>query len=120
MAVVTLNVHFRGLRGSEVPKSVKKIFLGGLAKIVFMQFNPTYHVEKSTESGTFQDRIKVSKDKILIFELRKHPHLIELLQVQDHDQNGGGRAQCVSQGQHFQGDLSANFVFDIFTLKRRT
>ena len=62
MAVVTLNVHFRGLRGSEVPKSVKKIFLGGLAKIVFMQFNPTYHIDKSTDSGTFQDRIKVSRD----------------------------------------------------------
>ena len=60
MAVVTLNVHFRGLRGSEVPNSVKKVFLGGLAKIVFMQFNPTYNEEKSRESGSFQDHIKVS------------------------------------------------------------
>lgn len=58
MAVVTLNVHFRGLRGSEVPNSVKKVFLGGLAKIVFMQFNPTYNEEKSRESGSFQDHIK--------------------------------------------------------------
>ena len=59
MAVVTLNVHFRGLRGAEVPNSVKKIFLGGLAKIVFMQFNPTYNEEKRG-SDTFQERIKVS------------------------------------------------------------
>ena len=60
MAVVTLNVHFRGLRGSEVPNSVKKVFLGGLAKIVFMRFNPTYHEEKSKAPGSFQERIKVS------------------------------------------------------------
>ena len=59
MAVVTLNVHFRGLRGAEVPNSVKRIFLGGLAKIVFMQFNPTYHAEKAKESGTIKERIKV-------------------------------------------------------------
>ena len=59
MAVVTLNVHFRGLRGAEVPNSVKRIFLGGLAKIVFMQFNPTYQAEKPKKSGKIQERIKV-------------------------------------------------------------
>ena len=61
MAVVTLNVHFRGLRGSEVPSSIKKIFLGALARIVFMQFNPaTYEEEKLKEQETFQERIRVS------------------------------------------------------------
>ena len=59
MAVVTLNVHFRGLRGAEVPNSVKRLFLGGLSKIVFMQFNPTYNEEKSSGSDKFHKRLKV-------------------------------------------------------------
>ena len=61
MAVVTLNVHFRGLRGAEVPSSVKKVFLSGLARVVFMQFSPNFQTqEKSETSDTFEQRVKVS------------------------------------------------------------
>ena len=59
MAVVTLNVHFRGLRGAEVPSSVKKVFLSGLARVVFMQFSPSFErAEKSQASDTFEQRMK--------------------------------------------------------------
>ncbi|XP_023342572.1 neuronal acetylcholine receptor subunit alpha-10 isoform X2 [Eurytemora carolleeae] len=36
MAVVTLNIHYRGLRGAEVPEQIKSIFLGFFARIVFV------------------------------------------------------------------------------------
>ena len=65
MAVVTLNVHFRGLRGAEVPRSVKKIFLSGLARIVFMQFSPSFAMSEkfgggAEHSDTFEQRMRVS------------------------------------------------------------
>ena len=65
MAVVTLNVHFRGLRGAEVPRSVKKIFLSGLARIVFMQFSPSFAMSEkfggvADRSDTFEQRMRVS------------------------------------------------------------
>ena len=66
MAVVTLNVHFRGLRGAEVPRSVKKIFLSGLARIVFMQFSPSFAMSEKFggvadhRSDTFEQRMRVS------------------------------------------------------------
>ena len=63
MAVVTLNVHFRGLRGAEVPGSVKKIFLSGLARLVFMQFSPSFVVQDNCSvvehSDTFEQRMRV-------------------------------------------------------------
>ena len=60
MAVVTLNVHFRGLRGAEVPSTVKKVFLSGLARVVFMQFSPSFErAEKSENPDTFEQRMKV-------------------------------------------------------------
>lgn len=63
MAVVTLNVHFRGLRGAEVPRSVKKIFLSGLARIVFMQFSPSFAMSEkfggvADRSDTFEQRMR--------------------------------------------------------------
>ena len=62
MAVVTLNVHFRGLRGAEVPRTVKKVFLSGLARVVFMQFSPNFQSqEKSETSDTFEQRMRVSR-----------------------------------------------------------
>ena len=63
MAVVTLNVHFRGLRGAEVPRTVKKVFLSGLARVVFMQFSPNFQTEeKSQTSDTFEQRMRVSTE----------------------------------------------------------
>ena len=63
MAVVTLNVHFRGLRGAEVPRTVKKVFLSGLARVVFMQFSPNFQsVEKSQTSDTFEQRVRGSTE----------------------------------------------------------
>jgi len=38
MAVVTLNIHYRGLRGSKVPPLTRLIVLGYLAKLVFLKF----------------------------------------------------------------------------------
>ena len=35
MAVVTLNIHYRGLRGSKVPPLTRLIVLGYLAKYVY-------------------------------------------------------------------------------------
>ena len=63
MAVVTLNVHFRGLRGAEVPRTIKKVFLSGLARVVFMQFSPNFQSqEKSETSDTFEQRMRVSTE----------------------------------------------------------
>ena len=76
MAVVTLNVHFRGLRGAEVPKSVKKVFLSGLARIIFMQFSPTGEQQNcqtpphSDHCDTFQHKIRVKVDTIYEIDLR--------------------------------------------------
>ena len=42
MAVVTLNIHHRGLRGSRVPPWVRKIILGYLAKYVQKSHNTIY------------------------------------------------------------------------------
>ena len=65
MAVVTLNVHFRGLRGSEVPKGVKKLFLGILAKAVFMEFNPALAANKSEDpGGSFESKMRVSDQSV--------------------------------------------------------
>ena len=85
MAVVTLNVHFRGLRGAEVPRSVKKVFLSGLAKIIFMNFSPnivTQPPQTQTSGGdTFERRIRVGGG-----ENKKHiksvKYFSELFQVQ--------------------------------------
>ncbi|XP_014216495.2 neuronal acetylcholine receptor subunit alpha-10-like [Copidosoma floridanum] len=38
LAVVTLNLHHRGVRGTRVPPSVKSLVLDKLAKIVFLNF----------------------------------------------------------------------------------
>ncbi|XP_068240125.1 neuronal acetylcholine receptor subunit alpha-9-like [Palaemon carinicauda] len=38
MSVLTLNIHHRGVRGTEVPHIIKKIVLGGLSKLVFLLF----------------------------------------------------------------------------------
>ncbi|XP_068240132.1 neuronal acetylcholine receptor subunit alpha-9-like [Palaemon carinicauda] len=38
MSVLTLNIHHRGVRGTEVPHIIKNIVLGGLSKLVFLHF----------------------------------------------------------------------------------
>ncbi|XP_057375238.1 neuronal acetylcholine receptor subunit alpha-10-like [Daphnia carinata] len=39
LSVVTLNLHHRGLRGTEVPYILRRIILGGLARLVFLRFD---------------------------------------------------------------------------------
>lgn len=39
LSVVTLNIHHRGTRGTEVPHYVKKIVFGALAKILFINID---------------------------------------------------------------------------------
>lgn len=39
MAVVTLNIHHRGVRGNEVPEVVKQFVLGFLSRFVFLHFD---------------------------------------------------------------------------------
>ncbi|CAL4133686.1 unnamed protein product, partial [Meganyctiphanes norvegica] len=47
MSVLTLNIHHRGIRGTEVPKFVKKLVLGWVAKLVFLRFEePVSNVEE--------------------------------------------------------------------------
>ncbi|XP_045612639.1 neuronal acetylcholine receptor subunit alpha-7-like [Procambarus clarkii] len=41
MSVVTLNIHHRGVRGTEVPRLVKMVVLGWLSKLVFLHFEPS-------------------------------------------------------------------------------
>lgn len=41
LSVVTLNVHHRGVRGSGVPKLLRKLVLGPLARVAFVHFDPT-------------------------------------------------------------------------------
>lgn len=45
LSVVTLNLHHRGLRGTEVPYILRRIILGGLARLVFLRFD----VERRSE-----------------------------------------------------------------------
>lgn len=40
MSVLTLNIHHRGVRGTEVPRVVKMVVLGWLSKLVFLHFEP--------------------------------------------------------------------------------
>ena len=39
MAVLTLNIHHRGVRGNEVPAIIRRIFLGYFSRIVFLHFD---------------------------------------------------------------------------------
>jgi len=39
LSVVTLNLHHRGLRGTEVPRIFRRIILGGLGRLVFLRFD---------------------------------------------------------------------------------
>lgn len=65
MAVVTLNVHFRGLRGAEVPNSVKRIFLNIVPRLMFMSM-PSFEVEERRDAlaerpDTFEQRVRVGE-----------------------------------------------------------
>ncbi|XP_050704545.1 neuronal acetylcholine receptor subunit alpha-10-like, partial [Eriocheir sinensis] len=40
MSVLTLNIHHRGVRGTEVPRLIKRMVLGGLARFLFLHFHP--------------------------------------------------------------------------------
>jgi hypothetical protein len=40
LSVVTLNVYHRGVRGTGVPRFVRALILGKLARLVFFQFEP--------------------------------------------------------------------------------
>jgi hypothetical protein len=66
MAVVTLNIHHRGVRGNEVPEVVKHIVLGFLSRFVFLQFDASIQNSQGrgiaiSPSSTSSDE-KVSQD----------------------------------------------------------
>ena len=39
LAVLTLNIHHRGVRGNEVPAVIRRIFLGYFSRMVFLHFD---------------------------------------------------------------------------------
>ena len=45
MTVLTLNIHHKGLRGTEVPALVKKICFGYLAKVLCLSLETTTPLE---------------------------------------------------------------------------
>lgn len=71
LAVVTLNIHHRGMRGREVPSLVKKIVLGCLAKIMLIKFqvpdakfNDIKPVSKNIDLSHYKGREKRERDEI--------------------------------------------------------
>ncbi|XP_069952220.1 neuronal acetylcholine receptor subunit alpha-10 isoform X2 [Cherax quadricarinatus] len=64
MSVVTLNIHHRGGRGTEVPKVVKKLVLGGLSKFLFLQFHPLAHEDKRPHLNDLRPELGVRLDSI--------------------------------------------------------
>ena len=60
MAVVTLNIHCRGLRGAEVPHKIKAVFLGVLAQILFLEFQRPFS-KKTKRKESFHVPLNVSR-----------------------------------------------------------
>ena len=54
MAVVTLNIHHRGVRGNEVPVFVRTFVLGFLSRFCFLQFD-TGHNRKDRQQQEDED-----------------------------------------------------------------
>lgn len=52
LSVVTLNIYHRGVRGSAVPKILKKIVLEKLAPLIFMTFQTRYQTQPREVSVT--------------------------------------------------------------------
>merc|ERR1719412_1932341 len=63
MAVLTLNIHHRGVRGMEVPDIIKQVILGYLSKIVFLHFDrpddvsSAYALSKAPPGTSVSDRL---------------------------------------------------------------
>ena len=55
LAVVTLNIHHRGYRGDEVPKTVKSVILGYMARALFLHFDPTQNSNSRTGDNNTVD-----------------------------------------------------------------
>ncbi|CAG0886492.1 unnamed protein product [Cyprideis torosa] len=58
LSVVTLNLHHRGMRGREVPKIIKTLVFGYLAKLLWIRLDPPDHVQSSPKQASkqvFQD-----------------------------------------------------------------
>lgn len=54
LSVVTLNLHHRGLRGTEVPCFVRRVVLGGLARVMRLRFDvsqPSNRVQPINQSA---------------------------------------------------------------------
>jgi len=79
LSVVTLNVHHRGVRGSGVPKLLRKLVLGPLARVAFVHFDPT-------EGQTIQQPPPPAKYKPQV-SLHFHVSLI-LFTADDYDDGG--------------------------------
>ena len=57
MAVVTLNIHHRGVRGNEVPGWLREIVLVYLARIVGLKFDISIQRIKEAEQMQRESRI---------------------------------------------------------------
>ena len=72
MAVVTLNIHHRGLRGTEVPDVVKKVVLGYMSRIVFLHFDAILdpNEDKREKRNSFNVKLNVKglKENIFLME----------------------------------------------------
>ena len=57
LSVVTLNLHHRGLRGTEVPYILRRIILDGLGRLVFLRFDvpKTFNKESNGSSSEKAD-----------------------------------------------------------------
>ncbi|KAG7161976.1 Neuronal acetylcholine receptor subunit alpha-7-like 5, partial [Homarus americanus] len=51
MSVLTLNIHHRGVRGTEVPRLVQRLVLGGLSRVLFLHFQPVAEIPSSTHDN---------------------------------------------------------------------
>nr|XP_045625496.1 neuronal acetylcholine receptor subunit alpha-10-like [Procambarus clarkii] len=64
LAVVTLNIHHRGVRGTEVPRLVKRLVLGGLSRFLFLHFHPAGIEDKKIHLNDLRPEMGVRLDSI--------------------------------------------------------
>ena len=62
--MVTLNLHHRGLRGTEVPYILRRIILGGLARLVLLRFDVDERSSSPSSTPTSGEHGTASGDPI--------------------------------------------------------
>ncbi|XP_071520246.1 neuronal acetylcholine receptor subunit alpha-10-like [Panulirus ornatus] len=64
MSVLTLNIHHRGVRGTEVPRAIKRLVLGGLSRFLFLHFQPPAAEDKKVHLNDLRPEMGVRLDSI--------------------------------------------------------